>query len=351
MKITTIVGARPQFIKASYLSTQFSDLGVDERLLHTGQHYDSNMSDIFFDELQIPKPAKNLNIGGGSHGVQTSQMLMAVEQDLLDNQPDAVLVYGDTNSTLAGALSAIKLHLPVIHIEAGLRSFDKKMPEEINRILTDNVSSKLLCPTPTAVRNLADEGITQGVHLIGDVMHPVLLGFSSLAQSSSNILEQLSVLESEYYLATIHRADNTDDSEVLKSIIETLSALDRIVVLPLHPRTAGKVEALNLQYDTSKIKVVEPVGYLDMIALIKGAKIVLTDSGGLQKEAVWLSTPCVTMRSSTEWVETLDSGWNTLTGTNPKSIIDAVEKYESISALSPVSVETFSAQKIVDLFL
>ncbi|MEM7359276.1 MAG: UDP-N-acetylglucosamine 2-epimerase (non-hydrolyzing) [Pseudomonadota bacterium] len=350
MKITTVIGARPQFIKASFLSRCFCDLGVRERLLHTGQHYDANMSEVFFEELQIPKPARNLGVGGQGHGAQTGQMLSAIEADLLDFSADAMLVYGDTNSTLAGALAAAKLHIPVIHIEAGLRSFDKKMPEEINRILTDHVSDSLLCPTPAAVENLKNEGISSSVHLVGDVMHRVLLDLAPIAKEKSTILERLSVFPKQYYLSTIHRAENTDDPVILSRIMETLTSLNEDVVLPLHPRTKQKLKEIGWDNQSDRLKIIEPVGYLDMLALTAGAKLLMTDSGGLQKEAAWLSTPCITLRDTTEWVETIESGWNTLVGTEDEKILSAINQYEQNELPGPMQVKTLTAESFVELF-
>jgi len=349
MKITTVIGARPQFIKASFLSRRCSDFGIQERLLHTGQHYDSNMSDVFFKELQIPKPAKNLGVGGQGHGAQTGEMLAQIEADLLAHPPDAMLVYGDTNSTLAGALAATKLHIPVIHIEAGLRSFDKNMPEEVNRILTDHVSKTLFCPTDTAVENLANEGIVEGVHMTGDVMHRVLLDLIPIAQQTSRILESLSLDHKSYFLSTIHRADTTDDEATLLGLMEILASFQAPVILPLHPRTRHKLEAAGWSNTSDLLKVVEPVGYLDMLALTASARIVLTDSGGLQKESVWLSTPCVTMRESTEWVETVSSGWNILVGTDHSKISNAVDHFETGLLPEPLPETTLTAKSIIDL--
>ena len=351
MKITTVIGARPQFIKASFLSRRFEEFGIQERLLHTGQHYDSNMSDVFFDELQIPKPAKNLGVGGQGHGVQTGQMLSSIEEDLLESPPDAMLVYGDTNSTLAGALAAAKLHIPVIHIEAGLRSFDKRMPEEVNRILTDHLSKTLLCPTPSAVENLKNEGINDCVHLSGDVMHRVLLDLEPIARKTSSILSDLKLASKEYYLSTIHRAENTDDPVTLIRIMDALSSFDVDVVLPLHPRTRQKLKDAGWSNSSDRLKMIGPVGYLDMLVLTAGARITLTDSGGLQKETVWLSTPCVTLRETTEWVETIDSGWNILVGTDEDKIRSAVECFEGEAHPQMLEITTLTAKSIVQTFL
>ena len=330
------------------LSRRFASHGVYERILHTGQHYDENMSAVFFSELEIPEPAKNLGVSGNGHGEQTGEMLQAIEQDLVDHKPDALLVYGDTNSTLAGALAAAKLHIPVIHIEAGLRSFDKQMPEEINRILTDHVSAKLLCPTNTSVQNLANEGITDSVFLVGDVMQSVLDDLSPIARRNSMILDKIGV--SNYYLATVHRAENTDSIERLCAIMDTLAGLDTVVVMPLHPRTKKKLSDWGWKKsDSSHLIFIDPVGYMDMLALIDGAAIVLTDSGGLQKEAVWMNTPCVTMRETTEWVETIESGWNRLVGADPKAITNAVEQFIDSPPSAEMTKVNLSAEQIINL--
>jgi len=350
MKITTVIGARPQFIKASLLSRRFSSHGVHERILHTGQHYDENMSSVFFSELEIPEPAKNLGIGGTGHGDQTGEMLASIERDLQENRPDALLVYGDTNSTLAGSLAAAKLHIPVIHIEAGLRSFDKQMPEEINRVLTDHISSLLLCPTSTSITNLENEGIKDGVHLVGDVMQSVLEDLAPLASKNSEVIPRLKLNDKDFYLATVHRAENTDNIDRLCSIMDTLSSFNCPVVMPLHPRTKKKLHDWGWRKDdNSSLIFIEPVGYMDMLSLIDGAKIVLTDSGGLQKESVWMSTPCVTMRDTTEWVETVESGWNILTGAEPQLIKEAVEKFEVNHSLGAMKNINISPEKLINL--
>ena len=349
MKITTVIGARPQFIKASYLSRKFLDSNISERILHTGQHYDKNMSDVFFEELKIPRPALNLGVSGQSHGAQTGQMLEAIENDLLINRPNAMLVYGDTNSTLGGALAAKKLHIPVIHVEAGLRSFDSRMPEEVNRILTDHISELLLCPTATSIENLNKEGITSGVHLCGDVMHPVLIDLVPIAKRMSNIRERLNLLDDKYFLATIHRAENTDNHEVLKKLMNLLSSFEHKVIIPMHPRTKSSLEKIGWKNSNKNLKIIDPVGYLDMISLTEGSSIVLTDSGGLQKESVWLSKPCVTLRETTEWTETLESGWNILAGSDIEQISKAVYRFEKEPLPEPMRVDMLSAEKIIML--
>lgn len=331
LKIVTIVGARPQFIKASAISREIQNNRqgrIEEVLVHTGQHYDENMSQVFFDELDIPAPKHNFNIAGGSHGAMTGRMLEAIEDILLKEKPDWVLIYGDTNSTLAGALAAAKLHIPVAHVEAGLRSFNMRMPEEVNRILSDRVSTLLLCPTETAVRNLANEGVTSGVHNVGDVMFDVALYYGEKARRSSTILQQLGLTEKSFMLATCHRAENTDDPTRLHDI---LSALGRIsdkqaVVLPLHPRTRKLISAANLEPLLRNVRIVDPVAFLDMIALEQTATAILTDSGGVQKEAFFYGVPCITFRDETEWVETIDSGWNQLVGADCEKIVAAASR-------------------------
>ena len=321
-KVVSIVGARPQFIKLALLSAELRRQGFSETIVHTGQHYDDNMSGLFFEELEIPEPDVNLEVGSGSHGVQTGRMLIAIEEVLLKGRPDLVLVYGDTNSTLAGALCASKLHIPLAHVEAGLRSFNKEMPEEINRIVADHLSDILLCPTETAVGNLEREGITKGVYLVGDLMMDALRHFSGIATSKSHILDTLGVTAKDYLLATVHRAENTDDHKRLASILAALSDIGRTVVFPIHPRTKRRMIECGLGHALrDNVIVIDPIGYLDMINLEQNALAILTDSGGVQKEAFWLRVPCITLRDETEWVETVASGWNTLTGANRENIV------------------------------
>jgi UDP-N-acetylglucosamine 2-epimerase len=326
MKILTVVGARPQFIKLAPLSKILRENGINEIIVHTGQHYDENMNDLFFKELEIPEPDYNLGIGSGNHGEQTGRMLIEIEKIILKEKPELVIVYGDTNSTLAGALAASKLHIKLAHVEAGLRSFNKRMPEEINRVLTDHVSDILFCPTQTAVENLKNEGITNGVYLVGDVMFDALLHFSKISDMKSNILERLNIKPKEYYLVTIHRAENTDNYERLKNILIAFSKMDEIVVFPIHPRTRKMINYYGLSdlLENNNVKVIDPVGYLDMLKLEKNAKAILTDSGGVQKEAFWLKVPCITLRDETEWIETVNLGWNRLVGSNVEKILEAV---------------------------
>jgi UDP-GlcNAc3NAcA epimerase len=313
MNLVTIVGARPQFIKAGPVSAALAAAGIHERLLHTGQHYDDALSARFFTELGLPAPAANLGVGSGPHGAQTARMLTGIEERLLEWRPDVVLVYGDTNSTLAGALAAAKLHLPVAHIEAGLRSRNRAMPEEINRVVTDHLSARLYCPSAEAAANLADEGITTGVHVVGDVMHDAVRHYRPLALANSDILRRLHLEPRAYHVATLHRAELTDHPALLATVLATLSALPLPVVLPLHPRTRARLESTGWHArSNSALRLLEPLGYLDMLALVASSERVLTDSGGLQKEAYWLERPCLTLRAETEWIETVSAGWNTL---------------------------------------
>lgn len=334
MKLITIIGARPQFVKAAPFSEVFRKENK-EILVHTGQHYDNNMSNIFFSELGIPKPDYNLGVGSGSHGVQTGRMLEKVEEIIIEEKPDGLLVYGDTNSTLAGALAASKLHIPVFHVEAGLRSYNKSMPEEQNRILTDHISDLLLCPTQTAVDNLAKEGITQGVINTGDIMYDAVLRNIKISKKKYNAgiwIEELKkengkilkLNKKEYYLATIHRAENTDNIEKLKVIFKAFEVLGKPVLLPLHPRTKKIIDNLNLTY--KNIIIINPIGYLLMLYLISNAYMIITDSGGLQKEAYFLKIPCTTLRDQTEWVETLENGWNVLSPIDLNNIVNTVNR-------------------------
>lgn len=324
MKILTIVGARPQFVKASVVSAALKPL-CEEVIVHTGQHYDKNMSDVFFEELGIPKPAYNLGVGSGSHGKQTGEMLMRIEEVIGEEKPDILMVYGDTNSTLAGALAASKLHIPVAHVEAGLRSYNMRMPEEQNRVLTDHISTWLLCPTETAVKNLAKEGITRGVTMTGDVMLDSVLHFLSVARANPDkvkIYETLGLTPKQYRLATLHRAETTDGGiEAVTRIFRAFEQLPQRVVIPIHPRTRGLAEQAVSQGGFTNIQLIDPVGYLEMLLLTSGACQVLTDSGGLQKEAYFMEVPCVTLRTETEWVETLHGNWNILASLTTEDIL------------------------------
>ena len=324
-KIVSKVGARPQFIKLAPLSRALREEGLNEIIVHTGQHYDDNMSDIFFEELNIPEPDYNLGIGSGSHGEQTGKMLIAIEEVLLKEKPDLVIVYGDTNSTLAGALASSKLHIKLAHVEAGLRSFNKNMPEEINRIVADHLSDILFCPTETAIKNLEKEGITKGVYLVGDIMFDALMHFSRLSEEKSKILEDLKLSPKEYYLLTIHRAENTDSFDRLKNILLAIAQFKRKVVFPIHPRTKKRIKEFGLEkyVKNDNILLIDPVGYLDMISLEENALAIFTDSGGVQKEAFWLRVPCITLRDETEWIETVNYGWNRLVGADIEKILEA----------------------------
>lgn len=311
-KIVTVVGARPQFIKAAPVARALKAAGWTEVMVHTGQHFDAAMSDVFFDELDIPPPAHNLHVHSLGHGAMTGRMLEKVEQVLLSEKPDVVMVYGDTNSTVAGAMAAAKLHVPVAHVEAGLRSFNRRMPEEINRVVTDHVSDLLFCPTRTAVANLQAEGVVDGVHAVGDVMYDALKDVVARARTRSAILDRLRIAPGSYAVATVHRAENTDDPERLGRVMDWLveAARKAPVVFPVHPRTRGALEARGRPMPD--VTLVEPLGYLDMAWLVSNAAAVFTDSGGLQKEAYFHRVPCVTLREETEWVETVDAGWNRL---------------------------------------
>jgi UDP-GlcNAc3NAcA epimerase len=360
MKIITIIGARPQCIKAAMISRAIlrhnnaGNVPIEENILHTGQHYDANMSQVFFQQLNIPPPTWQLSCGQGTHAQMTAKMLVDVEAVLLKQRPDMALVYGDTNSTLAGALAAAKLHIPVVHVEAGLRSFNKLMPEEINRILTDHLADRLFCPTVAAVRNLHDEGLREGVFHVGDVMYDAAVTFGRIAEQSSSILSKLQLREKRFYLCTAHRAENTDAPEPLRQLIGALAGIARPgfpVVWPLHPRTRHSLDTYQL-HETLKnaypaIRMIEPVDYLDMVMLEKQAVAILTDSGGVQKEAYFHRTPCVTLRYETEWVETVDAGWNQLAGCHTDSILACLKRRPEQSDI-PEYGDGHAAEKIVD---
>jgi UDP-GlcNAc3NAcA epimerase len=326
MKIVTIVGARPQFVKAACLSRELAKYPdqFNEILVHTGQHFDQNMSEIFFDEMQIPKPQYNLNINGLGHGAMTGQMLQGIEEICIQEKPDWVLVYGDTNSTLAGALAAKKLHIKVAHIEAGLRSFNMRMPEEINRILTDRISDLLFCPTEQAVTNLTHEGLSgQQVVLNGDIMMDAALYYSQQSNERSLIIEKLQLSPGKFVLATVHRQENTDDSQRLREIFYALQEIQSSgtrVILPIHPRTKKILVQLGVH---TSVELIDPVGYFDMIELIKNATLVMTDSGGLQKEAYFFNKFCITLRDETEWVELVENNFNRLVGADKEEILQA----------------------------
>jgi len=350
MKVVSIVGARPQFIKAVLVSKELRK-NHEEILVHTGQHYDMELSRIFFDELGIPKPDYNLGIGSDTHARQTGRMMMSIEDTLVAEKPDLVLVYGDTNSTLAGALAAVKLHIPVAHVETGPRMFDKSIPEEVNRVLTDHISSLLFAPTQTAVVNLKKgEGIVDGVYLTGDVMLDSFLYFSKVALKVSKILNKLTLSKGEYLMATVHRARNTDYKENLRDIVEAFSSMDEKIVFPIHPRTEKYLKQYGL-YDRLKgaqnIALIAPVGYLDSIILTRNARKILTDSGGLQKEAYFSKVPCITLDEATGWPETVEDGWNTLVGSDKNKITEGVKHFEPDGQQRDVFGDGKAAERIV----
>lgn len=321
MKVASVVGARPNFVKLAPISKAVRK-EFKELIIHTGQHYDYEMNKVFFDEMGIPEPDYHLGVGSGTHGYQTGEMIKRIEKVLVEQKLDLVLVFGDTNTTLAGALAASKLHIKVAHIEAGLRSFYRKMPEEINRVLTDHCSDLLFCPTKTAVGNLENEGINEGVYLTGDVMVDALKQNIGIAEKASGVLNGLSLKPKEYYLATLHRAENTDDFYKLRNIVDAFCEIGNLI-FPCHPRTEKSLRQFGLWEElTKKIKVIKPVGYLDMLMLERGARKILTDSGGIQKEAYIFRVPCITLRDKTEWVETVDDGWNILVGADKENIVD-----------------------------
>jgi len=333
-KIVSVVGARPQFVKAAVLSRALRcHSSLKEVLVHTGQHYDREMDQVFFEELQIPAPAYNLGVGSGSHAVQTAEMLRRLEEVLEREAPQRVLTYGDTNSTLAGALTAAKLHIPVDHVEAGLRSFNRAMPEEINRIIGDHLASLLFCPTETAVENLKREGITTGVHHVGDVMYDAALLFGEMSRSADALLEQVHVVPQNYLLMTLHRAENTEHKDQLARFFFGLGELDMPVLFPVHPRTAKVMEQFGISVP-GNVRCIPPASYLQMLSLEKHARAILTDSGGVQKEAYFLRVPCLTLRKETEWVETVQTGWNRLVGLDPEALQQGLKEHWNGTARS-----------------
>ena len=346
MRILSIVGNRPQFIKSAPLSLALRDR-AEEVVLHTGQHYDHDLSQVFFDELGLEPPKHRLEAGSGSHAEQIARMLPGIEAAVLEEQPGIVLVYGDTNSTLAGALAASKLRVPIAHVEAGLRSFDRAMPEELNRVLVDRVSSLLFAPSETAVSNLKNEGITDGVHDVGDVMLDANLRLAPIARERSEALELAGVEAGGYALVTVHREANTREP-ALGRIVEGLNALEEPMVFPLHPRTAGEIERQGLQL-AGHVRPGPPAGYLDFAALASQARVILTDSGGVQKEAYWYEVPCVTLRENTEWVETVEAGWNRLVGTDPSAIATAAREAWPGAEHPPLYGDGHAADLIADV--
>lgn len=359
MKLLTVVGARPQFIKAAVISRaiplfnsrQAGRRLVQEVLVHTGQHYDDEMSEIFFRELGIPAPAHHLGVGSGPHGQQTGRMLEGLERAMEKEAPDIVLVYGDTNSTLAGGLAAVKLHIPVAHVEAGLRSYNRAMAEEINRVAVDHLSTWLFCPTTQAVKNLGCEGLVTGVHHVGDVMYDSLRYNLERSGAGAHLLSELGLRPNDYALATIHRAETTDRPEILRELVHAFGQLGLPVLLPLHPRTRSAMRQAGIALPPSGLRLIPPVSYHDMLLLERQAKLILTDSGGVQKEAFWLGRPCVTLRGETEWVETVDAGWNRIAGTDAEEVVAAARAAlgEQPSALGQPYGDGHAAERILEV--
>jgi UDP-GlcNAc3NAcA epimerase len=352
MHVFTVVGARPQFVKAAVVSRALSSARAEETLVHTGQHFDAQMSDVFFAELGLPPPARHLGIGGLSHGAMTGRMLEALEALLIERRPDVVLVYGDTNSTLAGALAAAKLHIPVAHVEAGMRSFDRRMPEEINRVLTDHLSSLLLVTGENPAKLLAAEGIENGVHVVGDVMLDALQVYREAAERTG--ARRRLGLSSGYALATLHRAENTDDEGRLAEIVDALSELaaELPVVVPLHPRTKKALSRHGLAGRTQALTIIDPIGYLEMLDCECGARLILTDSGGVQKEAFWQGVPCVTLRDVTEWTETVEHGYNRLAGADRARILEHARAFlerRPDGSRPPLYGDGKAAERVADL--
>ena len=349
MKILTVVGARPQFVKAVSVSRILRE-AHEEVLVHTGQHYDERMSEVFFRELGIPEPEYNLEVGSAGHSIQTGEMLIRMEPVFMREKPNWVLVYGDTNSTLAGALVASKLKIPIAHVEAGLRSFNRGMPEEINRVVTDHVSDLLFCPTQVSVENLSVEGIRKGVHQVGDVMYDALLHNLVLARQKSTISRDLKLPKGQYALATIHRAANTDDGWRMASIMDALGKLSLPVVFPIHPRTRKMMNEWGISAGRN-IMLMEPVGYFDMLSLMECANCILTDSGGVQKEAYLIGVRCITLREETEWVETVSAGWNQLAGADGNKIIELFENWFPRGDRLPFYGDGHTSEKICSILL
>lgn len=350
MKILTVIGARPQFIKAAVLSRALANSGlpIREVLVHTGQHYDINMSEVFFEELEIPHPSYNLGVGGGSHGQNTGRMLEKLEELMQIEQPDRVLVYGDTDSTLAGALAASKLHIPVAHVEAGLRSFNRRMPEEINRVITDHISTTLFAPTESARKNLTNEGISgEKIHVTGDVMYDAALFYKARAVKPK-WFDASAVEVGRYVLCTVHRAENTDSANRMRSIFQGLAETELPIILPLHPRTRGKLDEFKIAIP-SNINITSPVGYLEMVWLEANCRVVATDSGGVQKEAYFHGKPCITLREETEWVELVEEGYNKVVGAKKEEIIAALSEIDSIVPGGAIYGVGDSAEKIVEI--
>jgi UDP-N-acetylglucosamine 2-epimerase len=346
VKVLTVVGARPQFVKAAPVSRVLRRRH-QEFLVHTGQHYDDEMSDLFFRQLRIPAPDRNLEVGSGRHGVQTGAMLPGIESIALEQKPDWLLIYGDTNSTLAGALVGAKLQIPVAHVEAGLRSYDRRMPEEVNRVVADHLAALLLCPTDTAVRNLASEGITAGVRMVGDVMLDAYQQNLEVARTTSHVVVELGLEKNRYTLLTVHRAENVDQPEVLAGILRGVGESGRRVVFPVHPRTRAALAATEMK-PPENVMLIDPVGYLEMLVLEENAEAIVTDSGGVQKEAYFAGRPCITLRDRTEWTETVDAGWNVLVGTETTAIARAMRDFRPRGTRPELFGDGRAAERVVE---
>jgi len=347
MRILSIVGARPEFIQSAPVSKALRNQH-QEILVHTGQHYDYLMSQTFFDEIGIPTPDYNLEVGSGSHAKQTAEILVRLEDVMLKEQPGLVIIRGDTNSTLAGALAASKLHIPIAHIEAGERSFDRRMPEEINRLAADRLSDLFFCVSQTAVQHLRGEGIRDSVHWVGDVMLDAMLANLPLAREKSSILGRLGIASKKYALVTIHRAANTDDPGRLRKILSALSRVEDEVIFPVHPRTRGVIEKLEVEVG-ERVRMIEPVGYYDMVVLEENARLIATDSGGVQREAYFLKVPCLTLRDETEWTETVEAGWNRLVGADEQAILSAWRSFNPPDVQSPIFGDGTASEKILQI--
>lgn len=352
ISVLTIVGARPQFVKAAVVSRAILDApSIKEEILHTGQHFDSNMSDVFFEEMGIPRPAYRFDLGGGTHGQNTGRMIEAIEGVLLKSQPDVVLVYGDTDSTLAGSVAASKLGIKIAHVEAGLRSFNRAMPEEINRVITDHVSDILFAPSSVAVRNLANEGIVgEMVRVVGDVMFDAVKSFTGIARKRSSILTKLGLKPGGFVLVTLHRKENTDSKERLSAILSGLSSSVEDIVLPLHPRTRNRISEFGISCPKN-LKIVDPIGYLDMLLLEANARLIATDSGGVQKEAYFNGVSCITMRDETEWTELVDVGANRLVGANADAIAEAIRSKPNMPEIADIYGAGDASVKIAQTLL